>query len=152
MAVGEKTAHFLIRYRWQYIVLCGVITALAIIGATRMEFRTSFSDLLPKHSTVIDTFKEYSQFSTPINVEILIKVKKGTIYTPDTLARIWRLTRAIDLIPSIDHVTITSIASSKVRVTRATPEGAESVPVMPDLPPKDEARGESATARASRRA
>jgi len=47
MAVGEKTAHFLIRYRWQYIVLCGVITALAIIGATRMEFRTSFSDLLP---------------------------------------------------------------------------------------------------------
>ena len=103
-----------------------------------MEFRTSFSDLLPKRSTVIDTFKQYSQFSTPINVEILIKVKKGTIYTPDTLARIWRLTRAIDLIPSIDHVTITSIASSKVRVTRATPEGAESVPVMPDLPPKDE--------------
>ena len=143
MAVGERTAHFLIRYRWQYIALCGVITVLAIIGAMRMEFRTSFSDLLPKHSTVIDTFKQYSQFSTPINVEILIKVKKGTIYTPDTLARIWRLTRAIDLIPSIDHVTITSIASSKVRVTRATPEGAESVPVMPDLPPKDEegARG-----------
>ena len=139
MAVGERTAHFLIRYRWHYIILCGVITVLAIIGSTRMEFRTSFSDLLPKHSTVIDTFKQYSQFSTPINVEILIKVKNGTIYTPDTLARIWRLTRAIDLIPSIDHVTITSIASSKVRVTRATPEGAESVPVMPDLPPKDEA-------------
>ena len=139
MAVGERTAHFLIRYRWQYIGLCGVITLLAIIGSTRMEFRTSFSDLLPKRSTVIDTFKQYSQFSTPINVEILIKVKNGTIYTPDTLARIWRLTRAIDLIPSIDHVTITSIASSKVRVTRATPEGAESVPVMPDLPPKDEA-------------
>src|SRR5579872_1192505 len=139
MAVGERTAHFLIRYRWQYIGLCAVITVLAIFGAMRMEFRTSFSDLLPKHSNVIDTFKEYSQFSTPINVEILIKVKKGTIYTPDTLARIWRLTRAIDLIPSIDHVTITSIASSKVRVTRATPEGAESVPVMPDLPPKDEA-------------
>jgi uncharacterized protein len=139
MAVGERTAHFLIRYRWQYIILCGVITVLAIIGSTRMEFRTSFSDLLPKRSTVIDTFKQYSQFSTPINVEILIKVKDGTIYTPDTLARIWRLTREIDLIPSIDHVTITSIASSKVRVTRATPEGAESVPVMPDLPPKDEA-------------
>ena len=139
MAVGERTAHFLIRYRWHYIILCGVITVLAIIGSTRMEFRTSFSDLLPKRSTVIDTFKQYSQFSTPINVEILIKVKDGTIYTPDTLARIWRLTREIDLIPSIDHVTITSIASSKVRVTRATPEGAESVPVMPDLPPKDEA-------------
>ncbi|MFZ1120210.1 MAG: hypothetical protein WAN81_08245, partial [Candidatus Binataceae bacterium] len=139
MAVGERTAHFLIRYRWHYIILSGLITVLAIIGSTRMEFRTSFSDLLPEHSTVIDTFKQYSQFYTPINVEILIKVKKGTIYTPDTLARIWRLTRAIDLIPSIDHVTITSIASSKVRVTRATPEGAESVPVMPDLPPKDEA-------------
>ena len=82
MAVGERTAHFLIRYRWHYIILCGVITVLAIIGSTRMEFRTSFSDLLPERSTVIDTFKQYSQFSTPINVEILIKVKDGTIYTP----------------------------------------------------------------------
>jgi uncharacterized protein len=136
MAAGERTAHFLIRWRWQYIGLCVVLTVLAIIGSTRMEFKTSFSDLLPERSTVIDTFKQYSQFSTPINVEILIKVKHGTIYTPDTLARIWRLTREIDLIPNIDHVTITSIASSKVRVTRATPEGAESVPVMPDLPPK----------------
>lgn len=136
MAVGERTAHFLIRYRWQYIGLCAVLTVLAIIGSTRMEFRTSFSDLLPKRSTIIDTFKQYAQFSTPINVQILLKVKDGTIYTPDTLARIWRLTREIDLIPSIDHVTIASIASSKVRVTRATPEGAESVPVMPDLPPK----------------
>jgi len=136
MAVGEKTAHFLIRYRWQYIILCTILTVVALVGSTRMEFRTSFSDLLPKHSKIIDTFKEYAQFSTPINVQILIKVKKGTIYTPDTLARIWRLTREIDLIPSIDHVTVTSIASSKIRVTRATPEGAESVPVMPDIPPK----------------
>ncbi|HLK86047.1 MAG TPA: MMPL family transporter [Candidatus Binataceae bacterium] len=136
MAVGEKTAHFLIRYRWQYIILCTLLTVVALVGSTRMEFRTSFSDLLPKRSKIIDTFKQYAQFSTPINVQILIKVKKGTIYTPDTLARIWRLTREIDLIPSIDHVTVTSIASSKIRVTRATPEGAESIPVMPDIPPK----------------
>src|SRR5258708_8175057 len=124
MAVGERTAHFLIRYRWQYIIVWGVITVLAIIGSARMEFRASFSDLLTKRSTVIDTFKQYSQFSTPINVEILIKVKDGTIYTPETLARIWRLTRAIDLIPSIDHVTITSLASRNVPRPRAPPERA----------------------------
>ena len=51
MAVGERTAHFLIRYRWQYIILCGMITVLAIIGSTRMEFRTSFSDLLQQFVT-----------------------------------------------------------------------------------------------------
>jgi predicted RND superfamily exporter protein len=138
-SVGERTAHFLIRHRWGYIGLCVLLTAFFAIGSARMEFRTYFSDLLPKNSKIIDTFKEYAQFSAPLNVQILVKVKHGTLYTPDTLARIWRLTREIDLIPNIDHVTITSIASSKVRVTRATPEGAESFPVMPDLPPKTEA-------------
>ena len=133
---GKGFSGFLIEHRWGYLILSTVITVVAALGAMRMEIRTHFSDLLPEHSKIIDVFKEYEDFSAPLNVQILVHVKKGTIFTPKTLAAVFKMTRDIDLLPGIDHTTVLSIASSSVRVTRATPSGVESFPVMPDVPPK----------------
>jgi predicted RND superfamily exporter protein len=145
---GKGFSRFLIDHRWGYIILSVVITILGVIGAMRMEIRTHFSDLLPEHSKVIDVFKEYEDFSAPLNVQILLHTKKGTIFTPDTLAAIFKMTRDIDLLPNIDHNTVLSIASSSVRVTRATPSGVESFPVMPDVPPKTAAGAAAVRAKA----
>jgi uncharacterized protein len=137
---AAKLASLLIRLRKLYIGLCVGLTILFLAGAARIAIRTRFSDLLPLHNRIVQVFKQYEQFAQPLNVQILVKVRHGTIYTPQTLDTIYRLTREIDLISNIDHVSVTSIASSKIRVTRATPAGLQSFPVMPDLPPRTEAQ------------
>ena len=135
---GERAANFMIKHRLAYVVLCAVLSAVAVVGASRvrvMGVGSYFLDLLPEHNPIIETLKEYLGFTSPLSVQILVRTKKGDIYTPKTLTAIYNMTRDIDLIPAIDHNTVISIAASKVRVVAATPSGLESRAVMPDLPP-----------------
>src|SRR5580704_16247865 len=143
LSMGQRTADFLIHWRWQVIVVYLALTAFFSVGVVRIahsfQAQTSVADLIPAHNRVTDVFKRYQSFSKPATVEILLKVKTGTIYTPQTLARIWRITRELDLVPGIDHVTLTSIASEKVRVIRPTPPGLSSEPVMTNKIPVTQA-------------
>ncbi len=135
---GERAADFLIRRRRAYLIFCFVLSVVAFLGAARvrvMGVGSYFLDLLPEHNPIIETLKEYLDFTSPLSVQILVRTKTGTIYTPKTLTAIYKMTRDIDLIPAIDHNTVMSIAASKVRIVAATPGGLESRPVMPDLPP-----------------
>src|SRR5579875_1537798 len=125
---GKGFSGFLIDHRWGYLIFSVVVTIIGVLGAMRMEIRTHFSDLLPEHSKIIEVFKEYEDFSAPLNVQILVRTKRGTIFTPKTLAAVFKMTRDLDLLPNVDHTTVLSIASSSVRVTRATPSGVESFP------------------------
>ena len=133
----------MLRWRWPVIVVYAALTAFFSVGVVRIgrsfQAQTSVADLIPAHNRVTDVFKRYQSFSKPATVEILLKVKSGTIYTPQTLARIWRITRELDLVASIDHVTLTSIASEKVRVIRPTPPGLSSEPVMTNKIPATQA-------------
>lgn len=135
---GERAATFLIKHGFAYVILCSVLSSIALAGASRvrvMGVGSYFLDLLPEHNPVIETLKEYLGFTSPLSVQILVQAKKGHIYTPETLTAIYKMTRDIDLIPGIDHSSVTSIAASKVRIVAATPAGIESRAVMPDLPP-----------------
>ena len=152
LSMGQRTADFLLHWRWQVIVVYLALTAFFAVGVVRIahsfQAQTSVADLIPAHNRVTDVFKRYQSFSKPATVEILLKVKQGTIYTPQTLARIWRITRNLDLVPGIDHVTLTSIASEKVRVIRPTPPGLSSEPVMTNKIPATQAEAAAVQERA----
>ena len=66
----------------------------------------------------------------------MVKVKEGTIYNPDTLDKVWRLTREIDLAPTVDHDQILSITTEKARYAEATPYGIDMRPLMEDSAPR----------------
>jgi uncharacterized protein len=152
LSMGQRTANFLLRWRWQVIVVYIALTIFFFAGGMRVarsfQAQTSVADLIPAHNRVTDVFKRYQSFSKPATVEILLKVKHGTIYTPETLARVWRITRELDLVPGIDHVTLTSIASEKVRVIRPTPPGLSSEPVMTNKIPTTQSEAKAVQERA----
>src|SRR3546814_13806465 len=62
----------------------------------------------------------------------MIKHKSGDIYNPETLGKVWRLTRDIDLAPGVDHDQVLSIATEKARYAEATPYGIDMRPLMED--------------------
>jgi len=131
----ERAAFFIIRWRRTYILLNILLTVVMIVGATRVRVTSSFTDLMPSRSPIIKVFKKYLAFGSPLTIQILIEAKQGSIFTPKHLKQVFEITRDIDLLPSVDHETIDSIAASKTRVVRGVANGVEAKPVMPDVPP-----------------
>ncbi|MDE0853937.1 MAG: MMPL family transporter [Nevskia sp.] len=113
------------------------ITTFFAIGLRNVELKTIFSDLLPKDDPYVQVFKAHPNFGNPLTVTIMVKRRDGDIYNHDTLAKVWKLTRDIDLAPGVDHDQILSIATEKARYAEATPEGIDMRPLMSDHVPSD---------------
>ena len=87
---------------------------------------TQFRDLYPKDHPHTKLFEKYFQFGSPLSISLVVQVKKGSLYNPQSLAKIQRATKLIDLIPGVDHNQILSIASPKVKHVEATVGGHSS--------------------------
>lgn len=124
------------RHRWFSLFIIASITVFFMIGLKNVELKTIFSDLLPSNHPFVQTYKDHPNFGNPLTVTIMVKTKNGTIYNPETLEKIWNLTRDVDLAPAVDHDQILSIATEKARYAEATPDGIDTRPLMEDHPPK----------------
>ncbi len=120
------------------LVVIAAITLFFAAGLRHVELRTIFSDLLPKNHPFVQTYADHPNFGNPLTVTVMIKRKDGDIYNPETLQKVWNLTREIDLVPAVDHDQILSIATEKARYSEATPYGIESQPLMGDHAPAND--------------
>ena len=106
-------------------------------GIPNVTIKTIFSDLLPKDDPFVQVFKDHPNFGNPLTVTVMIKKKNGDIYNENTLGKVWRFTRDIDLVPGINHDSLISIATEKARYAEATPNGIDMRPIMGDKIPTD---------------
>ncbi len=134
----RRVAEVTMRHRVASFVILMLITAFFAFGIQRVDIRTIFSDLFPKNHPFVETFKDHPNFGNPLTVTVMVKVKSGDIYNPETLDKIWRLSRDIDLAPAVDHDQILSIATEKARYSEATPFGIDTKPLMGDRSPQTE--------------
>jgi predicted RND superfamily exporter protein len=112
-----------------------VLTAVFALGLRNVELRTIFSDLLPRGHQFVETYKAHPNFGNPLTITVMVKNTAGDIYNAETLDKVWRLTRDIDLAPGVDHDQILSIATEKARYAEATPGGVDMRPLMEDSVP-----------------
>ncbi len=133
-----RIAMAVLRHRGIAWLLFGAVTLFFAVGLKNVTLETVFSDLLPKDDPFIHVFKDHPNFGNPLTYTIMVKNKEGDIYNPDTLQKVWNLTRDIDLTPGVDHDQILSIASSKARYATATPFGIDAQPLMGDSVPTTE--------------
>ena len=115
------------------------VTVFFAIGLRGVDFRTVFSDLLPKDDPFVQVYKDHPGFGDPLTMTIMVRrVDGGDIYNTDTLQKVWDLTRDIDLAPGVDHDQILSITTEKARYAEATPYGIDMRPLMDDQVPQTE--------------
>jgi len=112
------------------------LTAFFAVGLRGVELKTIFSDLLPRGHDFVETYLDHPNFGNPLTVTIMVKVKDGDIYNPETLKKVWDLTRDVDLTPAVDHDQVLSISTEKARYARATPYGIDTQPLMGDKVPE----------------
>lgn len=120
-------------------VAVSIFFLLATIGFARgipdVDIRTIFNDLLPRNDPFTQVYFDHRNFGNPLTMAVMIKRKDGDIYNPETLAKVWDMTRDIDLAPWVDHDQILSISTEKLRYAEATTQGIDTKPLMDDHPP-----------------
>ena len=122
---------------WLSLAILLAVTAFFAWGLRHVELKTIFSDLLPKTHPFVQVYKDHPNFGNPLTVTVMVKRSDGkTIYNPETLQKVWDMTRNIDLTPGVDHDQVLSITTEKARYAEATPFGIDTQPLMGDRAPE----------------
>ncbi len=133
--VRQRIARAVMQRRKLAAWLFLLVTLVFAVGIRNIELRTIFSDLLPTDDPFVRVFKDHPNFGNPLTITIMVKHRDGDIYNAETLAKVWKLTRDVDLAPGVDHDQVLSIATEKARYAEATPEGIDMRPLMEDHVP-----------------
>jgi len=103
------------------ILLATLFFALQIPG---VKMYSDFSDLLPQEHTYIELHNEIKESFGGANVVIVgVEVERGDIFNNAALAKIYRITQAVDNLPGINHNLVASVTHRNSRKVWMTPEG-----------------------------
>lgn len=134
--LGEK----LIDYRLPVTILVIVITAFFGWQASKLRLVTSFGDLLPQTHPFIKVHNKYAPtFGGANNIQLMLEVKEGDIFTVETLTRIFKVTEAVDRVYGVNHNQIDSIGHRTTRYLKVGSGGLlQAKPVMIGLPKRED--------------
>jgi uncharacterized protein len=131
-----KLAKWVMDHRASVGIAFILVTLAFAAGIPKVDIRTIFKDLLPTDDPYVQVYFDHPNFGNPLMMSIMIKRKSGDIYTPETLNKVWQMTRDVDLTPKVDHDTVISISTEKLRYAEATPDGVDLRPLMDDKAPQ----------------
>src|SRR5262249_38618143 len=134
--LGEK----LIEQRKPVLIAVTVVTLIFAVFALHLHMVTRFDELLPQNHPFIQVHNQYSQtFGGANTITIMLEVKQGTIFTKETLTKIFDMTQRLDKVYGVNHDLINSIAHRTNRRVRMLSGGMQVVePVMEHAPKNDQ--------------
>ena len=132
--VWYRFGEWILRRRFTVLLWVGLMTVFFGYFALRTELVTSFGDLLPQNHPFIKIAHQYEEyFGSVNNVTLMVEAKKGTIYTPEILAKIARITNKMETIYGVQHGSVRSIANASF--FRPLAGGVIlHAPIMPGIP------------------
>jgi uncharacterized protein len=135
--VIEAFCRWILRNRWAVLAVLLAITGWMGYQARGVVVESRTIDVFPSSHPYVQTFAKYSDiFGGASRVLVAVEVEDGTIFNRETLAKIQRISRQMELLPGINNYQVLSIAQRKVKVQKVdTVAGIRSVPVMwPEVP------------------
>ena len=126
----------LIRNRFLITIGVLLITGFMAWQALSIQMSTSFNDLLPyRHPFVRVHFRFADQFGGANNVNVMLKVDKGDVFTVGLLRKVYDMTQAMDRVTGVNHDQIESIGHRTTRYLTVSGGTIATPPVM-RRPPK----------------
>ncbi len=130
---------FILRFRAPIGILLLLITAVFGYYASKMTIGTSFTDFFPRDHPYVKLYHEYERYGGAQRLTLMVQVKRGDIYNYKTLRKIQDLTYDVDLLPDVNHQSIRSLGSYRVRYAVALPGNLVYKAYMyPDVPKSEE--------------
>jgi predicted RND superfamily exporter protein len=107
---------FLLRYRRLVTIIVTLITLFFCYSLKDMRLNTDFFDFYPRQHPYIKIYNEFRRMFGSANIlQVIVRVKHGDIYNPETLQKIDRVTKYIIQTKGVVPYQILSIASPKMK-------------------------------------
>jgi predicted RND superfamily exporter protein len=122
----------LIEHRFIISMIVLLITAVFGYWTYLLRLETAFNELLPQSHPFVQTHNQYAAtFGGANNITVMLQVKEGTIFNPETLSQIFRMTEGLDRVYGINHNQLDSIGHRTTRYIKVAAGGTmRSEPVM----------------------
>lgn len=108
-------------------IILGIISLITLFFAYQIphvKMYSDFSDLLPQEHPYIELHNEIKESFGGANViTVGVEVNDGDIFTNEALAKIDRITLAVDSLPGVNHNLVASVTHRNSRKVWMTPEG-----------------------------
>ena len=108
-------------------IILSLIFAITLFFAAQIpgvKMYSDFADLLPQTDPYIELHNDIKESFGGANVSIVgVEFTEHDIFDNEALARIHRITQAVDSLPGVDHNLVTSVTHRNSRKVWLTPEG-----------------------------
>ncbi len=112
----EAYLRFLLRHRGAIALLVALITGALAYQLKDLRLHSDFFDFYPRRHPYIQFYNEFRQmFGTSNIMSVILEVKQGDIYNPETLQKLDRITKFMIYTKGVVPYQITSIAHPSVR-------------------------------------
>lgn len=120
------------RFRLFLLLALLVFTAIMSFFALQLRMDAGFEKQMPTHHEYIDTFKQYRDDVLGANrLNIVLRARKGDIWTKAALTRLNDMTQAVMFLPNISRLGVQSLWTPNTFVNEITEEGFRADPVIP---------------------
>ena len=108
-----RFGEWIINRRFLVLAVLGAMTAFFAYFAAQTRLVTSFGDLLPQNHPFVKIAHKYDQYFGSVNtVVVMVEAKQGTIYTPQILDKVVKITMAMDEVYGVQHGSVRSIMTA----------------------------------------
>ena len=116
--------NFFFRFRVATLAVLLVFTLVMGWLAAQLHMTAGFDKQLPIGHEYIDTFFKYrTQLFGSNRIMVVVRAKKGDIWTRDSLKKLHEVTEAVLFLPGVDRRSVQSLWTPNTRVYELTEEG-----------------------------
>ena len=127
----KRLDSFFFRHRLATLLILAAFTIGMGVLASRLHMSAGFDKQLPIGHEYTDTFFQYrTQLFGSNRIMIVVRARKGSIWTAPSLKKLHEVTEAVLFLPGIDRRSVQSLGTPNTRVYELTEEGFEAEDVI----------------------
>ncbi|GJI90405.1 efflux RND transporter permease subunit [Duganella hordei] len=114
-------------------ILAGLLALTVLMAWFGMQLHmdAGFEKQLPIGHEYVQTFQQYRADVLGANrLTVVVKARKGTIWTPAALTRLYEVTQAVSFLPNIERLGVQSLWTPNSFVNEITEEGFRADPLI----------------------
>jgi uncharacterized protein len=127
----SKLEAFLFGHRAITLGVIAVFTVVMAVFALQLRMDAGFDKQIPTQHEYVKTFRQYGNDLLGANrVTVVLKARKGTIWTREGLTRLYQITQAVGYLPDVDRGGVQSLWTPNSFVNEITEDGFRADPLI----------------------
>lgn len=139
MVLGDKVIRqyvdWIVRFPKVVVTVVLLVSVFLAVGLARLHVELDVDKQIPQGHPLVEVGKRLERsFGGKYLTIVGFYPEKGTVYSPEILAKVKRVTDTVSEIPGVKPASVLSLMSKNLKDVRATDESIEVVPFAGEVP------------------